>query len=226
MHFLCLHGIGTNSKVFETQTAAIRTELGDGHTYDFVEGTLDWPKAPELGSLFSDDDQYFAYYDPYNATSFRTAILQLEEYIKVEGPFDGVLAFSHGAALSSTLLLGQLQATSDGIDRGSTLNPFKCAIFLAAGIPWNLESLKKDELVRLDREYGSRISIPTAHVWAANDPLGPSMSAVLEDLCVPQVRHVYIHNEGHTVPGRRSPETLRNTINVIRRVLWDVTSAA
>jgi pimeloyl-ACP methyl ester carboxylesterase len=178
----------------------------------------------ELGTLFSDDDEYFAYYDPYNASQFYKATLDLETYIDVEGPFDAVLAFSHGAALVSTLLLGQKHSDNEGTAK--IFQPFKCAVFLAAGVPWSLDALRNNELIRMDKTSKSRISIPTAHVWASNDPLGPSMSAVVEALCIPRVRHVCIHNEGHTVPGRRSAETLREAVNVIRRTIGDVASAS
>ncbi|KAK6539087.1 hypothetical protein TWF694_010627 [Orbilia ellipsospora] len=219
MRFLCLHGLGTNSKVFETQTAAIRAELGDEHTYEFVDGTVSWTKAPELGDLFSDDDQYLAYYDPYNSESMLRALHQLEAYIQQEGPFDGVMGFSHGCALSSTLLLGRAS------EKGQWQNPFKCAIFLAAGGPVSWSALHDGEVIWLDRSYTkSQISIPTAHVWALNDKWGPSMSAVLEQLCIPQVRHGHVHNEGHTVPGRRSPETLRAAMKAIRRTIQEVES--
>ncbi|KAF3202890.1 hypothetical protein TWF192_008435 [Orbilia oligospora] len=147
MRFLCLHGLGTNSKVFETQTAAIRAELGEEHEYEFVDGTVPWPKAKELGDLFSDDDEYFAYYDPFDAESMLKALFQLEEYIEEEGPFDAVMGFSHGAALSSTLLLGR------GTEREGWQSPFKLAVFLAGGGPLSWEALHKNQTIRLDRDY-------------------------------------------------------------------------
>ncbi|KAK6538229.1 hypothetical protein TWF694_011108 [Orbilia ellipsospora] len=224
MRFLCLHGLGTNNKVLETQTAAIRAELGDTHTYEFIEGTVKWPKASDLGDLFSEDAEYFAYYDPYNASSMHAAILKLGTYLEAEGPFDGVLAFSHGAALASSYLLDQNTLNKDSEKR--LLEPFKCAIFFAAGIPWSVDDLRDGKLTRLDRSHKSHICIPTAHIWAENDPLGQTMSAVLQDLCIPRVRHVHVHREGHTIPGRRSPETLRAAVNSIRRTIWDTEVAS
>lgn len=40
MHFLCLHGMGTNSRIFEAQTAAIRYTLGSQHTFKFLDGAV------------------------------------------------------------------------------------------------------------------------------------------------------------------------------------------
>ncbi|KAK6334104.1 hypothetical protein TWF696_002606 [Orbilia brochopaga] len=224
MRFLCLHGLGTNSKVFETQTAAIRAELGDGHTYDFVEGTKKWEKAPELGSLFSNDDDYFAYFDPRNPSEIYKAIMDLEKFIEAEGPFDGVIAFSQGASLVSSLLIKQGYLNGSATEKAA--NYFKCAIFIAAGSPISLDALQRNEVELLTEGSELRIYIPTAHIWATNDPVGPAMSAVLQALCAPQVRHAYVHNEGHIVPGTRSPDSLRAAVNVIRRVIWDVNSAS
>ncbi|KAK6353818.1 hypothetical protein TWF730_008242 [Orbilia blumenaviensis] len=220
MHFLCLHGMGTNNKVFETQTAAIRAELGDDHTYDFVEGTIPWPKALDLGSLFSDDDDYFSYFDPSDPLSMHQAILDLRRYIQVDGPFDGVLAFSQGATLASSLLLMD-QAGSDDAKNGNYSSGFKCAIFLAAGLAWNLHDLQKNLWTQVDEASELRIHIPTAHVWASNDPLGPAIGTAVAAISVPGTRYSYIHDEGHTVPGRRSPEKLHATLKVIRRAIWE-----
>ncbi|KAK6504589.1 hypothetical protein TWF481_006528 [Arthrobotrys musiformis] len=212
--------MGTNNKVLETQTAAIRAELGDEHTYDFVEGTLPWPKAPDLGLLFSDDDDYFSYFDPSDTGSLHRAILDLRRYIQVEGPFDGILAFSQGATLASTLLLAE-QGELDRYQEGNYSSAFKCAIFLAAGYAWSFPALKDNKWARVDETSGLRIQIPTAHVWAHNDHLGPDVGTTVAALCVPATRHTYIHDEGHTVPGRRSPEKLNSALKIVRRVIWE-----
>ncbi|KAI4146671.1 MAG: hypothetical protein LQ340_005849 [Diploschistes diacapsis] len=75
MRFLCLHGMGTNSNVLETQLA-----------------------------FYPSNDSYFQYFSP-NANSLWLAISQLSAYVEQEGPFDGAIAFSQGASLVSTYLL-------------------------------------------------------------------------------------------------------------------------
>ena len=51
MRFLCLHGMGTNSRIFEAQTAAIRYLLGSEHTFEFIDGAVPTPMAPSMLSL-------------------------------------------------------------------------------------------------------------------------------------------------------------------------------
>jgi len=129
MRFLCLHGMGTNSHIFEMQTAALRYELGDHHTYEFVEGTIETPIAPELKCYLSTGDTYFAYFDQNSLSTCRKALSDLETFIQTDGPFDGVMAFSQGAALASTLIVKKFLQDPCG----QTLNPiFKCAIFRVA----------------------------------------------------------------------------------------------
>ncbi|KAF3905337.1 hypothetical protein AA313_de0204024 [Arthrobotrys entomopaga] len=224
MHLLCLHGLGTNSKVLEVQTAAIRAELGGGHTYDFVNGTVPWPKAPELGDMFLDEDQYFAYYDPENPLSMYKAILDLKRYIEVEGPFDGVLGFSHGAALASSYLLGQVVLADS--EKLKSESPWKYAIFLSGGVPCDLTFLRKGELVPVTKTSKLQIGIPTAHIFAKNDVWYEIGSSVIESLSISQVRHISIHNEGHVIPSRRSPEALCSAANAIRRTIWEVVGSS
>ncbi|KAF3911013.1 hypothetical protein AA313_de0202319 [Arthrobotrys entomopaga] len=146
----------------------------------------------------------------------------LKAYIEEEGPFDGIIAFSHGASLASSLLLAE--GHPNGNSRNKLADRFKCAIFIAAGAPIDSEALRNNKLELLTKGSKSRIYIPTAHIWAANDPLGPTMSAVVEALCISNVRHVYVHNEGHMVPGRRSPEVLHASVNVIRQTIVEASA--
>ncbi|KAF5671688.1 DUF341 domain-containing protein [Fusarium heterosporum] len=95
MGILCLHGIGTNSKVLEMQTSAFRHQLShsQSHKYEYVDGAEPTLLALDIES-FIEVDKSFVYYDPNSAKSIRTAIDDLWEYIAEEGPFDGVLGFS------------------------------------------------------------------------------------------------------------------------------------
>jgi hypothetical protein len=64
--------------------------------------------------MFSDEDEYFAYYDPQSPDSMRKAIDNLERYMTVEGPFEGIISFSQGSALAASFLLAQANISSDG----------------------------------------------------------------------------------------------------------------
>ncbi|KAI1179864.1 serine hydrolase FSH [Nemania sp. FL0916] len=213
MHFLCLHGMGTNSKVFESQTAALRYALGDHHTYEFVEGVMKTEIAPDLKGIFSENDQYFQYFDVDDAPSCRKAASDLEHFIAAEGPFDGVLAFSQGAALAATLMAQRWQR--DPVAEAA--DPiFKCAIFFGAGLPCDPASLQGEHPQGLSAKlHGEVIHVPTTHVWGQKDP--SPYPPMLADLCKSELRQVYIHEGGHGIPGLQNGEALRESVRVIQR---------
>ena len=46
MKFLCLHGMGTNSVIFESQLSSILPYLeAQGHEFTFVDGLIECPPA-------------------------------------------------------------------------------------------------------------------------------------------------------------------------------------
>ncbi|KAF4239822.1 hypothetical protein CNMCM8980_001472 [Aspergillus fumigatiaffinis] len=108
MRILCLHGAGTNSRIFEmqtgrttafscrsnlTETAAIRYELADRHVYDFVEGTIPWSMYPGVETIALDNEPVFAYFDDKDPQSGLAIYQHFEQHLRDEGPYDGVVAF-------------------------------------------------------------------------------------------------------------------------------------
>jgi predicted esterase len=105
-----------------------------------------------------------------------TAISQLEAYLAVEGPFDGVIGYSQGASLAATYLIRFSQLPP------SAPLPFKCAIFFSGGRPFDPRALGKGNLVLIDPEQQVTplLSLPTASIWGRNDPIWPGSSETLE----------------------------------------------
>lgn len=190
--------------------AAIRYELGDSHTYEFIEGTIPTPMAPELAHVASPNDEFFAYADFDDLKSCLKALDQLELYVANEGPFDGLLAFSQGATSSATYL-AQAQR------RGATV-PFKCAIFFSAGGVFDVDLLAKGEVSMLTPEdVGEVIQIPTAHIWGLNDTTVHSAAVVT--VCAREKREVFVHDGAHEIPGVRSPADVKSSVRIMRRVI-------
>ncbi|KAK3321990.1 serine hydrolase FSH [Apodospora peruviana] len=215
MRFLCLHGTGTNSQVFETQLANILYELEGNHTYEFVEGTSPAPMAAEIQGFFPSTDEYFQYYDQTSAPSMNTALDQLEGYLASEGPFDGVIGYSQGASLAATYLIRTAQR------HPSAPLPFRCAIFFSGGRPLDPRSLDEDRLVLInpDGVTDAVVAMPTANIWGRNDRLWPGSSEILFKLCDPAVRSSCIHDEGHDIPGARAKDAIQGSVRAIRRAI-------
>ncbi|KAI1662267.1 serine hydrolase FSH [Daldinia decipiens] len=212
MHFLCLHGAGTNSKIFEFQIAALRYELGGDHTYDFVEGVVAQDRAPGIENLATSEDLCFAYYKPHSTESFKKAVDDLEKYIKTDGPFDGIIAFSQGVSLACAILIDELRHRESGL---------RCGIFFSGRPPFidaGTPPTRYSHTTPSKTREGT-INIPTVHIWGAEDKIEPGQALALSRLCSSDNRYEYIHGGGHEVPGSRDKEGLIESVNVIRCML-------
>lgn len=172
---------------------------------------------PEIRSFFSSEDEFFSYFDASSVASCRKALDDLDAYIAAEGPFDGVMAFSQGAALAATLIVRKFRQDSEG----QRTNPvFKCALFISGGLPCDPYALMQDELRLLSHDVDREpILVPTAHIWGAHDLSFPGSSAELSRLCWPQGRTEFIHEGGHEVPGFGSKEAVIGSVHAIRRAI-------
>lgn len=154
------------------------------------------------------------YYDKSSVSSIKTAIAQLANYIALEGPFDGILGYSHGAALAATFLIQHSRQYPNAP------LPFKCAVFISGGVPADLTALEQNELKLLDAESGgSLLALPTANIWGKNDTLWPGTSEILSSLCEKEKNNVFVHDEGHDVPGVRAKVAVSGAVKAIRRAV-------
>jgi len=231
MKILCLHGSGTNIKIFQMQTAAIRYELEkDGISFEFVQGGLRCRPAEEISSLLPKFTEFFAYYDPRDAKSILAAENELmETLIERKSEFDGVLAFSEGAALAAAL-----------IARYARENPFELESLFRFGVfACGLNPFDHQSLVEISRtENSSRlppkrvapetaqltgsylVNIPTYHILATND-MYFEYGMALYRCCDPQQAIKTVHNGGHSVPShpvKLVKEVTQNIRAVIARV--------
>ncbi|MCJ1250984.1 hypothetical protein MMC30_008214 [Trapelia coarctata] len=184
------------------------------HTFEFVESTVACSVAEELKAYYPSTDTYYQYYDPRSASSMSLAISQLAAYVLEEGPSDGVLGYSQGAVLAATYLIQFSQ------QHPSSPLPFKCAIFFSGGRPLDPQELAQGKLKWLDpKETGPLLKLPTTNIWGRNDTLWPGTSEVLSELCEEPQKNVYIHEEGHDIPGARAKEAVQGCVRAIRRTI-------
>ncbi|KAK8069349.1 serine hydrolase FSH [Apiospora phragmitis] len=221
MHFLCLHGIGTNSKLYfctERKQGALRYALGPEHTYDFVEGEIDHPMEPGVASLSAPGDTFHAYFDPQSGRAMLAALEDLDSLVaEAEPPYDGVLGFSHGCSLAATML------TRPRLQGAEETTPFKLAVFLCAGMAADHDSLLQRDLIEKLRSVlgnNKRIKIPTAHIYAENDEACPGQGALLQSLCAENA-YAAVHSLGHRIPGATEKKELEAAALAIKRAIAD-----
>ncbi|KAE9380744.1 hypothetical protein N431DRAFT_477623 [Stipitochalara longipes BDJ] len=103
MRFLCLHGMGTNADIFESQLAPIISQYSSTHTFDFIDAPHECPPAPGISEVFP--PPYLAWQVQYEPEQIEEAHSFLKSVIEEDGPYDGVIGFSQGAALAASFIL-------------------------------------------------------------------------------------------------------------------------
>lgn len=129
--------------------------------------------------------------------------------IQDHGPFHGVIGYSEGATVASTLIVEDLKRCQEE-RRGSS---FQCAIFFAGWPPLATEG---ESTLLLSDEVGEIITIPTFHVIGASDPYLPGCMA-LYNVCNSSVAELFDHGKGHMIP--RDTVTVKELSNVLRAFL-------
>ncbi|KAI1102914.1 serine hydrolase FSH [Jackrogersella minutella] len=196
MRFLCLHGMGTSAEIFETQTGPLRQALGKNHDFEFYEGEHEVPAAPGIDTVFN-CEVYKAWYDPcLGASTHRKAIELLRDIVDEDGPFDGCIGFSQGAALLASLLL-----SNQALDPFAP-SPFRLAIFICGSSALRVTE-SDSSWSRIDPQElegkNKRINIPTVHIYGRKDPAYQE-SLNLKNMCEPRNRLEYAHTSGHDIP--------------------------
>lgn len=150
------------------------------------------------------------------------------EFVENNGPFDGVMGFSEGGIIAAMLLVEDSRQSFAG---------FKCGIFFSAAPPLDPDVVRGGILrcVDPDRDGGTLIQVPTAHIGGSNEclerlsllspmaPLWCKSPALLRDalvrLCDDNYRQVFLHNRGHDIPGANSPKELSGVLRAIERTI-------
>lgn len=160
------------------------------------------------------EHEMFTYFDYHAPETVIKAFVDFDNFIKTEGPYDGVIAFSQSAALVGTWMVHQAR-------QGNLAESgLKCAIFLSAASPVvDYKKLLAGQLVQVtSAEAAGIIDIPTAHVWGLEDQYADVARQFCE-LCKGDVRSIFVHPGGHEVPGSSSKDAVTRSVNVIRRVV-------
>jgi dienelactone hydrolase len=167
--------------------------------------------ADKLKAYYPSSAQAWNYFDLTSWGSIHQALDQLHTYISLEGPFDGVFGFSHGAAFAATYIMEQTQMG---------LSPFNCAVFFSAGRPADPSGLVTGDFKFLDSEVDIiRIAIPTAHIWGANDNLYPGTWEYARLLCTLENREEVVRHEGHDIPSGRAKDAVVEMAKAVRRTI-------
>ena len=192
LRILCLHGCRQTGEVFRCRTGAFRKIFKKHVDFLFVTAPLSVKPLEETsedvdagrGWWFSREDNYYKAKDPSNCIKgYKESLEEIENFIQKEGPIDGILGFSQGAAMLGLICVLQ--------QRKQLSYNFKFAIIVAG---FRSRSEQHQEY------YDDIIDIPTLHVFGHTDQvIEDTMSKeLLQNFKDPVVIE---HEGGHFVPA-------------------------
>lgn len=129
MRILCLHGGGLNADIMQRQMSGIIDALDPDYDFVFIEGDIERPAAPGVpaGML----GPFYSYYDDPSHTSIRAACDLIDVVVEEEGPFDGFIGFSQGAAVGVSYVMDRETNMPDEQCPFQWMLLFSCTIALS-----------------------------------------------------------------------------------------------
>ncbi|ODV61981.1 alpha/beta hydrolase [Ascoidea rubescens DSM 1968] len=216
---LFLHGFAQSGKIFEAKTSGFRKNLKKSIPnveMVYVDGSIKLSKTDfhfdSISKLDStrggEQINYYGWWtthdDSISESQFHSnTIAYLQRVFKEQGPFDGVIGFSQGAAMAAIV--------ASSISLFDPSNVLKFAIVFS-GFPLKFENLQRKYL-------GKRITIPTLHIFGELDTviLNEASELLVTQFCKSNTVTVYRHPGGHFVPNNKF--IVNNWINWIKVTL-------
>ena len=181
-------------------------------SFYFLDGLVEQPASKEVQGLY--EGPYYGYFrcdysmsenapDSFHEAwkkgtlqaSVDEAYSLIYDVLEEEGPFGGVIGFSHGATLASAFLLHH--AKNNPLDPPFAI--FRCAVFISGPAPLGENGTR----LRFDEDVGALLKVPTLHVTGKADALFEE-SLDLHRLCEKHNAKLVCHDQGHWVPRDRA----------------------
>ncbi|KAG1688860.1 hypothetical protein DVH05_026882 [Phytophthora capsici] len=200
LRVLCLHGYRQDGLKLRGRIAALRRTFKSSVEFVCLDAPFEVPYEPtseehasngETGESvkqlkwcdFTRDEES----GQYLLTRVEEAIEYVANFVKKEGPFDGIFGFSQGGSMASMILQRQVSTAESPF-------AFRFAFFVSAGAVG-------------DPKYMSdvKVDIPSLHIIGETDAVVDNeRSLALKDLFVNP--KVLMHPGGHYIPTNKEPK--------------------
>ncbi|KAM4067949.1 serine hydrolase (FSH1) domain-containing protein [Hirsutella rhossiliensis] len=230
LHFpriLCLHGGGTNARIFRMQCRAFKYHLGSEFRFVFAEAPFPARPGPDVTAVYSncgpfrgwlrpvdeteDQDFYAAEASMLIQNSINTATIA-DNHLGATGEVVGVLGFSQGARIAASLLYNQ-QLRCQQLDGGSEMKTnsvmnwpnFRFAVLLAGLVP-PLQPSAIPPLLQDDApgweglHLHDKLQLPTVHVHGLKDVGLEFHRHLAKRYCIPGSYTIIEWQGEHRVP--------------------------
>ena len=226
IRYTCLPDCAVGCVLFLTTVqniGAIVSELEKDGTasFYFLDGLVEQPASKEVDGLY--EGPYYGYFrcdysmsenapdsfhEAWKTGTFQDSVAEaynlIYDVLEEEGPFGGIIGFSHGATLAFAFLLHH--AEKNPLDPPFAL--FRCAVFISGPAPLGENGMR----LSFDEVVGALLKIPTVHVAGKADALFEE-SLNLYRLCEKYTAKLVCHDKGHWVPRDRA-----NTLGMVKAI--------
>lgn len=223
---LCLHGGGSNARIFKTQCRVISQRLEPYFRFAYAEAPFDSGPGPDVLSVYAEYGPFVRWFpDPEHNIDDRAAIKAINNSVKTAmdeddrsgatGPWVGLLGFSQGAKLAASLMFRQ-QVRSEKLGRAQAGSDWKFAVVMAGRAPIvnldpdvfrssmlsNTSQIDLSGLPDVDDLMGEEhvLKLPTIHVHGLADPGLYFHRELLDDYCSIDSVRVLEWDGAHRVP--------------------------
>lgn len=209
---LCLHGFLQNGKVFSEKSSGLRKLLKKSQIQmDYIDG----PVTLERNDLpFEVDDAkwqeivdsqinkaWFYHFDNPEKLNIDAALNTVFNHIKTNGPYQGIIGFSQGAAISTIV------ANTIG-EKLPDHGPFKLALHISGYSFTDRDDSPERTELGINEKFAKEFSVPeefstkTLFIYGEADNSVPfSRSQFLANLFTDKI--AYKHDGGHFVPNKK-----------------------
>lgn len=131
--------------------APLISRISPEHTFDFIDAQYEGPAAPGIAEVFP--GPYFVWHEHHTPQAVESVHDYLKSVIEEDGPYDGLVGFSEGAALAASYLLSkEYQATLGDVDEYPE-DEIKLAVFFNSIKPYSpSEGIGSDATVQFQCE--------------------------------------------------------------------------
>lgn len=166
---LCLHGGGSNAKIFHAQCRALRAQLKSKFRLCFADAPFSSQPGPDVVSVYKSYGPFRRWlrWQPWHPEiDAETAVKEIEKSLDAAmeednwkgatGEWVGLLGFSQGAKMCASLMFRQ-QVRADALGQHRAGSTYQFAVLLAGRGP--LVSLDPELLMTPALETASQISV-------------------------------------------------------------------
>jgi len=211
---LCLHGGGTNARIFRAQCRVLEAMLKPYFRLCYAEAPFLSQAGPEVQAVYDNFGPFRAWlrWDPDNAVGETDGVsdeiiaaidlaVKQDDSSGASGEWVGILGFSQGAKVGASILKAQqLQMRNS---RRQMQNPawqtFQFGVLLAGRSPL-VEFSTTTIDTSSNRADLARLAIPTIHVHGMTDTNLHLHRKLLDEHCEKGSTSVVEWNGGHRVP--------------------------